>query len=45
MKLLIIGLCVGFIVDNIVGVALTSIMASASRDSYERDILEINKEK
>ena len=37
MKLLIIGLCIGFILGNIVGVVLMSIMASAGRDSVERE--------
>ena len=36
----IIGLCIGFIVGNIVGVVLMSIMASASRDSREREEME-----
>ena len=37
MTLFIIGLCIGFVVGNIVGVVLMAIMAAASRDSRERE--------
>lgn len=34
---------IAFILGTFIGMALTSIMASASRDSFERDILEREK--
>lgn len=45
MKLLIIGVCIGFIVGNIIGVVLMSIMAAASRDSREREYIDERKGK
>ena len=44
MKLIIIGLCIGFIIGNIVGVVLMSIMAASSRDSRERELNECTQE-
>ena len=42
---LCIGLAIGFVVGSIVGIVLMSIMASAGRDSREREILkEINND-
>ena len=41
---LIIGLCIGFIVGDIVGVVLMSIMASSSRDSREREYVNLSEE-
>lgn len=42
---LCIGLAIGFILGSIVGIVLMSIMASAGRDSREREILkEINND-
>lgn len=34
----IIGLCIGFIVGNIVGVVLMALMAASSMDSRRREI-------
>ena len=43
---LCIGLVIGFILGACVGCVLMSIMASASRDSREREILkELNNER
>ena len=42
--MLVIGLCIGFIVGNIVGVILMAIMASASRDSREREYNDLLNE-
>ena len=36
--MLIIGLCIGFIVGNILGVVLMSIMAASSMDSRRREL-------
>lgn len=36
--MLVIGLCIGFIVGNIVGVILTSLMFAASNESRRREI-------
>ncbi len=38
MWLLVIGLCIGFIAGNIVGVVLMGLMAAASRESIRREI-------
>lgn len=35
--MLVIGLCIGFIVGNIVGVILTSLMFAASNESRRRE--------
>lgn len=40
----VIGLCIGFIVGNAVGVILMAIMASASRDSREREYISLSVE-
>lgn len=39
MMYFIIGVLIGLLVGNMVGIILTSIMASASRDSRERELL------
>ena len=41
MKFLIIGLCVGFIIGNIVGMSLMSIMAASNMDSRRREHTEL----
>lgn len=41
MKLLIIGVCIGFVIGNIVGVVLMSIMAAASREDRAREYNEL----
>ena len=44
MKLLIIGVCIGFVVGNIIGVVMMACMAAASREDRAREYNELLNE-
>ena len=40
MKLLIIGLVIGYLIGNFVGILFTCLMVASGRDSREREVEE-----